>query len=234
MRIRSIKPEFFKHDVLASMSPLNRLLFIGLWCMADCAGRLEDRPARVKVEVLPYDAANIDTMLSELCSAGFIVRYVVGEQRIIQIPSFLTHQRISGKEADATSKFPAASQKRMVKQRGSNGASPGITGDGRETEGKGKDDAFAQFWAAYPKKKAKESAEKAFVKVTAPIDTLLLAIGLSKNDPDWKKDGGKFIPYPATWLNGKRWEDQPESGCETLQFAIPIGEAKPYDAKPEY
>jgi len=52
-RARNIKPGFFKNDQLAECHPLARLLFAGLWCEADRAGRLKDRPKRLKVECLP-------------------------------------------------------------------------------------------------------------------------------------------------------------------------------------
>lgn len=67
---------------------------------------------------------------------------------------------------------------------------------------------FDLFWDAYPKKKAKQDAEKAFAKITVPVQFLLNAIEAQKKSEDWQKDNGRFIPYPATWLNGKRWEDQ--------------------------
>ena len=49
---------------------------------------------------------------------------------------------------------------------------------------------------------------KAFKKVKVPVSVLLDAIEKQKKSEDWKKEGGKFIPYPTTWLNGKRWEDE--------------------------
>ena len=71
--------------------------------------------------------------------------------------------------------------------------------------------AFAQFWAAYPKRKDKEKAQKAFAKINPSqelLQVMLTAIEKSKSTDDWKKDNGQYIPYPATWLNGKRWEDE--------------------------
>ena len=67
---------------------------------------------------------------------------------------------------------------------------------------------FEKFWSAYPKKKDKANAVKAFKKVKVPVSVLLDAIEKQKKSEDWKKEGGKFIPYPTTWLNGKRWEDE--------------------------
>ena len=69
---------------------------------------------------------------------------------------------------------------------------------------------FDLFWAAYPKKKAKQDAMAAFAKVSVPVQVLLDAIAVQQRSEDWMKSNGQFIPYPATWLNGKRWEDQLE------------------------
>lgn len=54
-RSRNIKPAFFFNEQLAEVAPLGRLLFIGLWTIADREGRLEDRPRKIKAEVLAYD-----------------------------------------------------------------------------------------------------------------------------------------------------------------------------------
>lgn len=69
---------------------------------------------------------------------------------------------------------------------------------------------FAEFWSAYPKKKAKADALKAWKKaeVNGEFQSLLTALELQKQSADWKKNNGEFIPFPATWLNGRRWEDE--------------------------
>lgn len=99
-RIRSIKPEFFRHNGLAELPPLHRLLFQGLWTLADREGRLQDRPSRIKIETLPYDTCDVDTMLNDLVSHPdrFIVRYKVCGEKFIQIVNFLLHQRPHHKE----------------------------------------------------------------------------------------------------------------------------------------
>ena len=72
-----------------------------------------------------------------------------------------------------------------------------------------KGNEFDLFWKAYPKKKAKADAEKAWksVKGDKHINAILSAISQQKQSPEWSKDGGRFIPHPATWLRGRRWED---------------------------
>lgn len=105
-RIRSIKPDFFMHDGLAELSTLHRLLFIGLWTQADREGRLEDRPARIKAAVLPYDDADVDDLLWDLAEhrERFVARYEVGGVRYLQVTGFRAHQQPHVKEVP--SKIP--------------------------------------------------------------------------------------------------------------------------------
>lgn len=70
---------------------------------------------------------------------------------------------------------------------------------------------FDEFWDAYPKKRAKDDAVKAFSKRKPDRDLLaqmLKAIETQRRSDDWAKDNGQFIPYPATWLNDGRWMDE--------------------------
>lgn len=109
-RARNIKPSFFANDDLADIHPLGRLLFIGLWTLADREGRLEDRPRRIKAEVLPYDECNVDSLLDDLQSHGFILRYEVDGDRFIQVVNFTKHQNPHVKES--ASSIPAPGEHR--------------------------------------------------------------------------------------------------------------------------
>lgn len=91
-RARNIKPGFFTNDDLAACSPLARILFVGLWTVADRAGRMLDRPRKLKAELLPFDDVDCDELLSELASGGFIDRYEVAGQKVIQVNNFDKHQ----------------------------------------------------------------------------------------------------------------------------------------------
>lgn len=68
---------------------------------------------------------------------------------------------------------------------------------------------FEQFWSAYPKKVGRGAAEKAFAKahINGEFDSVLQALETQKRSEQWQKDGGQYIPNPATWLNQKRWLD---------------------------
>ena len=209
MRIRSIKPEFFKHDKVAELAPLTRLLFISLWCAADCKGRLEDRPKRLQVECLPYDKCDVDAMLWELHKAGFIERYEVGETKIIQIMTFEKHQRITGKESTYDSDLPEH-------QLGNIRETPGCCTDAQERKGKERKGArkgdseneIETIYQAYPRKIAKidglKAIERALRKIDAPsllASTQSYARSCTGKDP-------QYIPHPATWFNAGRWEDE--------------------------
>ena len=75
MRSRNIKPGFFKNEVLVQLPFEQRLLFIGLWTVADRAGRFEDRPTKIKMELFPADNVDVDAGLQALHDNGFILRY---------------------------------------------------------------------------------------------------------------------------------------------------------------
>jgi len=103
-------------------------------------------------------------------------------------------------------------------------------------------DPFDLFWLAYPLKKGKEDARKAFVKALkkTKVETILAAVAEQQGWPEWKKEDGKFIPHPATWLNRGGWADEaapgPDKrfapGTDIAYFTAPIqpGEEDPFKA----
>lgn len=111
-RIRTIKPDFFVHEGLSDLGIMHRLLFIGMWTLADKKGRMLDRPRRIKIAVFPYDdditAEVVDEMLCELASHQdqFLVRYTVGDKDLIEISGFLEHQRPHHKEPESAQPAP--------------------------------------------------------------------------------------------------------------------------------
>ena len=79
---------------------------------------------------------------------------------------------------------------------------------------KGKDthsEGFDVFWKTYPRKTAKGDAERAWLKLNPTVEfqkKIIAAVEKAKQSEQWQRDAGRFIPYPATYLNGKRWEDE--------------------------
>jgi hypothetical protein len=113
-RSRNIKPGFFTNDVLGELPPLTRLLFAGIWTISDREGRLEDRPKKIRAEVLPYDLCDADDMLQSLHDAGFIKRYQAAGKSVIQVLAWAEHQNPHMKEAASTLPAPDEHQTSTV------------------------------------------------------------------------------------------------------------------------
>jgi hypothetical protein len=201
-RIRTIKPEFFTSADILSLTPLARLFYVSLWCEADRNGRLKWDLATLKFRYLPKDQVPIEDLAQELIHVGLIILYEAEAKTYADIPSFATHQVINNRESIST--IPP-----RVKD-----ASPRVKAEGREGR-KGKElasdeSSFDSFWAEYPKKKSKGDAEKAW-NVIKPnehlADEILQAVQRAKTSAEWLKQGGQFIPYPASWLRDKGWLD---------------------------
>ncbi len=105
-RARNIKPGFYLNEQLAGCSIFARYIFPGLWMHADRAGRMEDRPLRLKASLLPYDNADLNELLNELERAELIVRYEVDGSKFIQVVSFEKHQNPHVREPDSTIPAP--------------------------------------------------------------------------------------------------------------------------------
>jgi hypothetical protein len=99
-RTRSIKPSFFKNEYLAECEPMARLLFVGLWTLADSQGRMEFRPLRIKAELFPYENCDILGLLKQLADRGFVRAYESGDLKVLEIPTFGEHQRCHPDERD--------------------------------------------------------------------------------------------------------------------------------------
>lgn len=150
-RIRTIKPEFFRHESLQDLEAANpgsyvMLVFAGLWGHCDSKGRFEWRPRQLKLDILPFLTFDMQETLRLLEDAGLLSSYEVDGKAYGEIPSFEKHQRLTGKEATEGEKHPGMPEgwKRSIgetsgKHRGSNGErEESQEGKGREEEGKRK------------------------------------------------------------------------------------------------
>lgn len=152
-RIRTIKPEFFQHEELFEAEaetglPL-RIAFVGLWTVADKAGRFEWRPRQLKLNVLPYDDVDFAAVLSALEAHGFIQRYAVEAKIYGCIPSWEKHQYRNGREPDSTIPAPTGVPPPTSLAPDQHQPCTSLAPDrssrkGKEREGKGKDGAFAR------------------------------------------------------------------------------------------
>jgi hypothetical protein len=180
----------------------------------------------------PYDddaSTEIVKWLEELEKEQCIRRYALGADQFIQICNWLKHQKI---DKPSSSKCPpppeispnGSDHSRVTRER-SRGVAVGREGTGEEGKGSGREgthprangalgpglaETFDAFWRAYPKRKAKGDAERAWAKLRPDrelAERIVSAVKRATTCPDWVRDAGRYIPHPATWLNDKRWED---------------------------
>jgi hypothetical protein len=140
-RIRTIKPEFFKHSELFDAEqetklPL-RLAYAGLWTCCDREGRFKWRPRELKIDILPYDDCDFSRVLDALATRGFIVRYACGTEEFGYVPTFRDHQFINHKEPQSQIPKPLENQEvDACATRGSPVSHASSTRDVKEGKGK--------------------------------------------------------------------------------------------------
>jgi len=118
-RIRTVKPEFFRHEGLfetekSTKLPL-RIAFAGLWTVADREGRFKWKPRAIKLDCLPFDDVDFEAVLEALHSHGFIKKYEIDEELYGWIPGFSKHQVINVREAKSL--LPACDNEYLVHAR---------------------------------------------------------------------------------------------------------------------
>lgn len=219
-RIRTIKPEFPQSESMGRVSRESRLCFILLFTLADDAGRLRGNSRMLASLLYPYDddaRKHIDAWLSELSNEGCISCYAIDGDQYIEILQWHKHQKI---DKPTASKIPPAPEIPNTPRSLANprevssedlGRYQGMDQESkRESAPSGADERFEEFWKAYPKKVGKDAAKKSFDKrrpSKAVLQEMLVSIEDQRKTDQWRKDGGQFIPNPATWLNQGRWKD---------------------------
>lgn len=223
-RIRVIKPEYFKDEDIGSLAPLTRLLYIGLWCYADKAGRLEYRPNYLRVELLPYDNdADIVKELDTLCTPKgrtgipFILKYEVDGIPYLQIIQWNKHQYLhKTNESETTLPEPPESAlesisngRTTIVQRLKSGMTTAY--EGKEREGKERKESVSPFnfdvlWEGYPLKLGRKDALRHFnATVTTEQDYELIKKALYNYCHSEQAKNPKYIKHGSTWFN--EWHD---------------------------
>lgn len=109
-RIRTIKPEFFRHEKLFALEKKTRLpirlAFIGLWTCCDREGKFPWTPKALGSQILPYDKLDFEKVLEALRKWRFIVKYRVNGEKFGIIPSWTRHQFINSREQKSNIPFP--------------------------------------------------------------------------------------------------------------------------------
>lgn len=202
-RSRNIKPGFFKNEHLAELDPLARILFAGLWTLADREGRLEDRPKRIKADVLPYDNCDIDTLLNSLANnqEQFIIRYEVNGERYIQIKNFLRHQHPHIKEQASIIPAPDMHCINTVQKQDEHGSCPSDSLNPHTDSLNPHMVTFEYLWSLYPKKKGKGKISEAQKKKLHKIGVQKIEACIERYKKETTGKEEQFIQHGSTFLN---------------------------------
>lgn len=238
-RIRTIKPDFFRHEELQDLELKHpgsyvMLLFAGLWTQCDKNGVFEYKPRQLKLDILPFIEYNIVASLLLLSEAKIVSLLVLDDKVYGYVPSFKTHQRINGKESQVASKFPDPSE--MLEYKGhiikdAVGNYSGNIGEatGKQQgspEGKGREGNkeqelkvkrladFEIFWDTFAFKQGKGGAEKSWLAIQNYSDDLFKKIiEGAKREADQRPSiisQNRTPKWAQGWITERRWEDEPE------------------------
>jgi len=228
-RIRTIKPEFFLHEGLFDLEAKTgypiRVIFAGLWTQADREGRFLWRPRRLKAAIAPYDGLDFGAVLDELVTAGFVSKYEKDNETYAHIPTWDRHQVINNRERASVLPAPPRKGKERKGKEGKGRAPRVVDASGT------RDPRVEEIRLAYIRKKAPKDARIAIAAAVERIGTregrdghawlLSITRQYSAAVEQWSKEergpNDKFVPYPATWFNGERYDEAPETWASEKQ-----------------
>ena len=217
---RIIKESICRSDNLDRLTAEEERFFYRVMVQCDDFGRDDGRPAIIKGSCFPLKQnitpGKVDRMMAALRDAGLIFVYVVDGLPYIQVAKWDKHQQIRAKRSkypepngDTLDLIPDSIIRNQPHSLDSKCPRNPIQSESNPNPNP---KWFDAFWTIYPKKRGKGKAEESFAKkVTSQLTYDAVMAGLKKHlgCDDWEKDGGQFIPNPATWLNQRRWEDEP-------------------------
>lgn len=220
---RIIKESICTSNEIDALKPEEEILFYRIIVNCDDFGRMDARLPILRAKCFPLriDSVkdkDIRAWMNTLIKQGLIFIYEVDGKEYLQMSTWEKHQQIRAKR----SKYPAPDDGLITSEINGNHKISNVPENPIQSNLESESnpnptstqstlkDRFETFWTAYPKKRSKGAAEKAWAKIK-PNEQLtgeiLSALERAKTSADWQKDGGQYIPYPATWLNAKGWED---------------------------
>jgi hypothetical protein len=217
---RILKESICTSDNLNELTPQEEIFFYRLIVNCDDYGIADARIKMLRSRCFPLKTdtikeSDVEKWLRGLIKADLVFLYEVEGKRYLKMTSWENHQQIRAKK----SKFPLPDSNgyqlisddcicpRNPIQSESN---PNPIDENMCEK------LFEIFWPEYPNKVAKQDAIKAWNKINPSAELFNKIMGglhKAKASKKWLKDGGEYIPYPATWLNGKRWEDE-NANCD--------------------
>ena len=229
-KMRGFKPEIWTDDKFVHLTPLARLLFMGMWNYACDNGHLDDKPIQMKMRILPADDCDVAQLVEEIVQQGMATR----KKGVLTIPNLPVHQRLDKRYF--TTCEHCAPDEHTSGTRSAHDVRPTLTPDEGRKEGEEGDsasresadlrkdvrtdvredvrtiDRFDEFWDAYDKKRDRKRAEQkwrlALKKKGVTADLLIerAATYIQRQQSTGKHP--EFTKDPATWLNGENWNDE--------------------------
>lgn len=234
MRIRSIKPEFWRSDDISALEWDERLLFVGLWSYVDDNGVGIDKLSSIAADLFASDLernppetfARVSRGLQQLATAGRIVRYSVESRPYLEVVNWDKHQRI---DRPNKPRFPrsdtgtaeirdtlarvAAKEASGTGEQGNRGTEEQVdmSTDGGRVDAPRSiySDTFLEWWQVYPRKESKGDAWKAWeqlrkAKQLPAVDDLKAAA----KSYAARGNEPQFLKLPGGWLRDRKWEDE--------------------------
>ena len=214
---RILKESICTSENIDQLSSFNETVFYRLMVNCDDYGRMDARPKLLASKLFPLKdirTSQMEDALRALTSAELVYLYEVDGKPFLQMKTWDRHQQVRAKK----SKYPSPEEgicNQMISDDSKCPRNP-IQSESESNPNpnpaKVRRERFARFWDAYPRKESKPQAQKNFDKINPDdelLETMLTAIERWKKTDQWREDGGKYIPHPSTWLNNRRWEDEP-------------------------
>lgn len=231
---RMLKESICTSENIDVLTSFQETVFYRLIVHCDDYGRIDARPKLLSSILFPLKdirTNQIEDALRALSSAELVTLYKVDGKPFLQMNTWNRHQRVR----ECKEKYPGPEKAdtedscgELRKSAESCGEFPQTAADCGEflpisnpiqsktntnpnPKQKSADAQFDLFWSVYPRHTNKDAARKAFAKIKPDeelMQTMLSSIEKQKKSAQWENDNGRFIPHPATWLNGKRWEDE--------------------------
>ena len=193
-RIRYLKPDFFKDEDIKELPYEARLFYQGLWVQADREGRGEDRPERLKIEIMPYDEVDAEKIMKLLScpkkngKRPFIVRYAIDGEKYYQIINWQKHQKPH--KTERNSDIPSPPKELLtVRQPLTNGYATNISVGNGDGDGKGNGKEIVNKQAS-PACAVSSKIKEALDSVYRQGFNIYQLINKFKKDAKWRKDEG--------------------------------------------
>lgn len=249
-RIRSIHPDQWTDERFVDLSMEARILVIGLRNFADDNGVFEWKPKTIKMKIFPADDVDVDALLMQILTQLMCIRFTSNGRQYGAIRNFLKYQRpknptiihpINKEIADyvglkgefEASEIDVHEQHQFPHQSGNDAEIPFQREEGRGGGnidlGKPKSCSFDAFWEIWPNRVAKQAAKRAWSGLSEANRTAALEHLRGGWFERWRASKPQASPiHPATFLNGKRWED---SFAHSQLAAIPGGKPRAGDKR---